>query len=126
MFATALFTPGRDRRKPGRHPEFEDYKRKMPSDAQAIFVAPRQLHFLGQEILLDSEGASFDACASSRDGKTFTFVQGDYQFLKPVRRGHQGNAGCRVVRAARQFQASTLEASGRLNCWSTARMVPPR
>ncbi|PYR24225.1 MAG: hypothetical protein DMF92_23095, partial [Acidobacteria bacterium] len=65
--------------------KFEDYKRQLPSGAQAIFVASNGPYdFLGTKYFRDSEGNRFDRLRVIQDGKTFGFVQNDYSYATPI------------------------------------------
>ncbi len=95
-FSTALFTPAAIGGNLVGMVNFEEYKRRMPSDAQAIFIASNGPYdFLGKKFFQDSEGRRFDRLRVVQDGRTFTFVQADYQFLNPFAEGirHQQDAG---------------------------------
>jgi NosR/NirI family transcriptional regulator, nitrous oxide reductase regulator len=90
-FSTALFTPAGIGGNLVGMVNFEEYKRRMPADAQAIFVASKGAYdFLGKKFFLDSEGHRFDRLRVVQDDKTFGFVQGDYQFLNPFAEGIKG------------------------------------
>ena len=95
-FATALFTPPAIGGNLLGLLNFEDYKRRMPSGVQAIFVASNGPYdFLGKKFFQDSEGRRFDRLRVIQDGQTFGFVQDDYQWASPYAgavRGQQ-NAG---------------------------------
>jgi NosR/NirI family transcriptional regulator, nitrous oxide reductase regulator len=90
-FSTALFTPAAIGGNLVGMVNFEEYKKKMPADAQAVFVASKgNYDFLGKKFFLDSEGHKFDRLRVVQDDKTFGFVQGDYQFLNPFAEGIKG------------------------------------
>ena len=90
-FSTALFTPAAIGGNLVGMVNFEEYKRHMPADAQAIFVASKgHYDFLGKKFFLTSEGHRFDRLRVVQDDKTFGFVQGDYQFLNPFAEGIKG------------------------------------
>jgi NosR/NirI family transcriptional regulator, nitrous oxide reductase regulator len=90
-FATALFTPAAIGGNLVGMLKFEDYKRQLPSGAQAIFVASNGPYdFLGKKFFLDSEGRRFDRLRVVQDGQTYSFVQDDYQFLNPFAEGIRG------------------------------------
>jgi NosR/NirI family nitrous oxide reductase transcriptional regulator len=87
-FATALFTPAAIGGNLVGILNFEDFKRRMPSGANAIFVASTGPYdFRGKKFFLDSEGNRFDRLRIVQDGRTFTFVQGDYQWINPFSDG---------------------------------------
>jgi NosR/NirI family nitrous oxide reductase transcriptional regulator len=90
-FSTALFTPAAIGGNLVGMVNFEEYKKRMPADAQAVFVASKgNYDFLGKKFFLDSEGHRFDRLRVVQDDKTFGFVQGDYQFLNPFAEGIKG------------------------------------
>ncbi len=90
-FATALFTPAAIGGNLVGMVKFEDYKSRIPSGAQAIFVASNGPYdFLGKKFFLESEGRRFDRLRVVQDGQTFSFVQDDYQFLNPFAEGIRG------------------------------------
>ena len=65
--------------------KFEDYKRQLPSGAQAIFVASNGPYdFLGTKYFRESEGNRFDRLRVVQDRKTFGFVQHDYSYATPI------------------------------------------
>ncbi|HLH98721.1 MAG TPA: 4Fe-4S binding protein [Xanthobacteraceae bacterium] len=87
-FATALFTPAAIGGNLVGILNFEDFKNRMPSDASAIFVASRGPYdFRGKKFFLDAEGNRFDRLRVVQDGRTFNFVQGDYQWVNPYSDG---------------------------------------
>jgi NosR/NirI family nitrous oxide reductase transcriptional regulator len=90
-FATALFTvPSVGGNLIGML-NFEDYKRQLPSGAQAIFIASSGPYdFLGNKFFLDSEGRRFDRIRVVQDGKTFGFVQDDYRWTTLTAEGVHG------------------------------------
>jgi transcriptional regulator of nitric oxide reductase/NAD-dependent dihydropyrimidine dehydrogenase PreA subunit len=90
-FATALFTPAAIGGNLVGMVKFEDYKSRMPSGAQAIFVASNGPYdFLGTRYFRDSEGGRFDRLRVVQDGRTFSFVRDDYQFVNPFGEGIRG------------------------------------
>ena len=90
-FATALFTPAAIGGNLVGMLNFENYKSRMPSGAQAIFVASTGPYdFLGKKFFQDAEGHRFDRLRVVQDGQTFGFVQDDYQFLNPFAEGIKG------------------------------------
>jgi transcriptional regulator of nitric oxide reductase len=90
-FATALFTPAAIGGNLVGMLKFEDYKSKMPDGAQAIFVASNGPYdFLGTKYFRDTEGGRFDRLRVVQDGKTFTFVRDNYQFVNPFGEGIRG------------------------------------
>jgi transcriptional regulator of nitric oxide reductase len=89
-FATALFTPAAIGGNLVGMINFEDFKRKMPSDAQAIFVASNgPYNFLGTKYFQDAD-RRFDRLRVVQDGKTFAFRQDDYQWVNPFGEGIRG------------------------------------
>jgi len=65
--------------------KFEDYKRQLPTGAQAIFVASNGPYdFLGTKYFRESEGNRFDRLRVIQDGKTLGFVQDDYSYATPI------------------------------------------
>jgi NosR/NirI family transcriptional regulator, nitrous oxide reductase regulator len=90
-FSTALFTPAAIGGNLVGMVNFEDYKRHMPDDAQAIFLASKgPYNFLGKKFFVPSEGNRFDRFRIVQDDKTFTFVQRDYRLLNPFAEGIKG------------------------------------
>jgi NosR/NirI family transcriptional regulator, nitrous oxide reductase regulator len=105
-FSTALFTPAAIGGNLVGMVNFEDYKRHMPADAQAIFIASKgPYNFLGKKFFVPSEGNRFDRFRVIQDDKTFTFVQRDYQLLNPFAEGIKGqeDAGLFVLPANAGF-----------------------
>jgi NosR/NirI family transcriptional regulator, nitrous oxide reductase regulator len=105
-FSTALFTPAAIGGNLVGMVNFEDYKRHMPDDAQAIFVASKgPYNFLGKKFFVASEGNRFDRFRIVQDDKTFTFVQRDYRLLNPFAEGIKGqeDAGLFVLPANAGF-----------------------
>ena len=95
-FATALFTLPTVGGNLIGMVDFEDYKRQLPGDGQAIFVASSGPYdFLGNKFFLDSEGHRFDRLRVVQDGKTFGFVQANYRWTHLTAEGVHGvqNAG---------------------------------
>jgi transcriptional regulator of nitric oxide reductase len=89
-FVTALFTPAAIGGNLVGMLNFEDYKRKMPSDAQAIFVASNGPYsFLGTKYFQDPD-RRFDRLRVVQDGRTFSFVQDAYQWVNPFGEGIRG------------------------------------
>jgi NosR/NirI family transcriptional regulator, nitrous oxide reductase regulator len=87
-FATALFTPAAIGGNLVGMINFEDFKRKMPADAQAIFVASNgPYNFLGTRYFQEGR---FDRLRVVQDGKTFQFRQDDYQWVNPFGEGIRG------------------------------------
>jgi NosR/NirI family transcriptional regulator, nitrous oxide reductase regulator len=63
-------------------PSFEDYRRRLQSGAQAIFVASNGPYdFLGTKHYRESEGRRFDRLRIVQGDKTIGFVHDDYQRL---------------------------------------------
>jgi NosR/NirI family nitrous oxide reductase transcriptional regulator len=105
-FSTALFTPAAIGGNLVGMVNFEDYKRRMPADAQAIFVASKgPYNFLGKKFFVASEGNRFDRFRVVQDDKTFSFVQADYRLLNPFAEGIKGqeDAGLFVLSANAGF-----------------------
>ncbi len=70
---------------------FDDYRNKLPSGAQAIFIASRgRYNFLGNKFLQEAGGHRFDRIRVVQDGQAFRFVQADYQWTSPYTEGIQG------------------------------------
>jgi transcriptional regulator of nitric oxide reductase len=70
---------------------FEDYRRALPSGAQAIFVASAGPYdFLGKKFFLESEGRRFDRLRVVQDGQTFGFVQDNYRWTTVTAEGVRG------------------------------------
>src|SRR5262245_42418761 len=91
-FMTGLFTPATIGGNLIGLPKFEDYKRDLPSGAQAIFIASNGPYdILGTKYFRDSEGHRFDRLRVVQDGRTFGFVQDNYTYAAGFRR--QQNAG---------------------------------
>src|SRR5215831_8593985 len=89
-FATALFTPAAIGGNLVGMINFEDFKRKMPNDAQGIFVASNgPYNFLGTRYF-QSPDRRFDRLRVVQDGKTFEFRQDDYQWVNPFGEGIRG------------------------------------
>src|SRR5215813_7128071 len=87
-FATALFTPAAIGGNLVGMINFEDFKRKMPTDAQAIFIASNgPYNFLGTRYFQEGR---FDRLRVIQDGKTFQFRQDDYQWVNPFGEGIRG------------------------------------
>jgi NosR/NirI family transcriptional regulator, nitrous oxide reductase regulator len=87
---------------------FDDYRNKLPDGASAIFVASRgRYNFLGYNLAQDA-GHRFDRLRVVQDGKTFGFVQGDYQWTNPFAQGIRGmeDAALFALRADSGFDAS--------------------
>jgi transcriptional regulator of nitric oxide reductase len=89
-FVTALFTPAAIGGNLVGMINFEDFKRKMPTDAQAIFVASNgPYNFLGTKYFQGAD-RRFDRLRIVQDGKTFEFRQDDYQWVNPFGEGIRG------------------------------------
>jgi NosR/NirI family transcriptional regulator, nitrous oxide reductase regulator len=83
-FATALVTPAVIGGNLLGMLKFDEYKGQLPTDAQAIFVASNgPYNFLGTKYFGDSEGHRFDRLRVVQDGRIFSFVQADYQWVNP-------------------------------------------
>jgi transcriptional regulator of nitric oxide reductase/NAD-dependent dihydropyrimidine dehydrogenase PreA subunit len=90
-FATALFTPAAIGGNLVGMLKFEDYKSRMPDGAQAIFVASNGPYdFLGTKYFRESEGLRFDRLRVVQEGRTYSFVRDDYQFVNPFGEGIRG------------------------------------
>ena len=110
-FATALFTPAAIGGNLVGMLHFEDYKRRMPSGAQAIFVASSGPYdFLGKKYLSGGRGPALRSPARRSGRADFQLRAGRLPMDQPLRRRHQGPAGRRAVRAARQFGLRPLKA----------------
>jgi len=91
-FMTALFTPATIGGNLIGLPKFEDYKRDMPSGAQAIFIASNGPYdILGTKYFRTSEGNRFDRLRIVQEGRTFGFVESNYTYAAGFR--GQQNAG---------------------------------
>src|SRR5262247_1121158 len=91
-FMTGLFTPATIGGNLIGLPKFEDYKRDMPSGAQAIFIASNGPYdILGTKYFRTSEGNRFDRLRIMQDGRTFGFVESNYTYAAGFR--GQQNAG---------------------------------
>jgi transcriptional regulator of nitric oxide reductase len=104
-FATALFTPAAIGGNLVGMINFEDFKRKMPTDAQAIFIASNgPYNFLGTSYFQSSD-RRFDRLRVVQDGKTFEFRQDDYQWVNPFGEGIRGqeDAGLFALPADSRF-----------------------
>ncbi len=89
-FATALFTPAAIGGNLVGMINFEDFKRKMPTDAQAIFIASNgPYNFLGTRYF-QGRDRRFDRLRVVQDGRTFEFRQDDYQWVNPFGEGIRG------------------------------------
>jgi transcriptional regulator of nitric oxide reductase len=63
----------------------EDYKNKLPSGAQAIYVASNgPYNFLGTKYYQSATGNRFDRLRAIQNGKTYGFVEADYNYAAPV------------------------------------------
>jgi len=101
-FVTGLFTPAAIGANLIGLPNFEDYKRRMPSGTQAIFIASSGPYdLLGTKYFRASEGHRFDRLRVVQDGRTFGFVQDDYSYAAGFR-GYQ-NAGVFALPAGSGF-----------------------
>ena len=90
-FAAALFTPAAIGGNLVGMVNFEDFKRRMPDEAQSIFVASAgRYDFKGNKFFRDDEGHRFDRLRVVQDGKSFGFTQGDYQWVNAYREGIKG------------------------------------
>ena len=90
-FAVALFTPAAIGGNLVGMVNFEDFKRRMPDEAQSIFVASAgRYDFKGNKFFRDDEGHRFDRLRVVQDGKSFGFTQGDYQWVNAYREGIKG------------------------------------
>jgi NosR/NirI family nitrous oxide reductase transcriptional regulator len=81
----------------------EEYKSRMPSGAQAIFVACNGPYdFLGTKFFRDG---NFDRLRVVQDGHSFGFVQDDYRWTSPFAEGIRGqqNAGLFALPANSSF-----------------------
>ncbi len=95
-FATALFTPAAIGGNLVGLLHFEDYKRDLPSGAQAVFVASNGPYdFLGTKHFREAEGRRFDRLRVVQDGQAFSFVEDNYKWISPYTEGIKGqqNAG---------------------------------
>ena len=108
-FATALFTlPAIGGNLVGML-NFDEYRNKLPSGAQAIFVSSRgRYNFLGYKFTQEAAGRHFDRLRVVQDGQTFGFAQDDYQFVNPFAEGIRGmeDAGLFALPANSGFDPS--------------------
>jgi transcriptional regulator of nitric oxide reductase len=105
-FATALFTPAAIGGNLVGMLNFEDYKRRIASDAQVIFVASTGPYdFRGNKFFQEAGGHRFDRLRVVQDGKIFGFVLDDYQWINPYAEGIRGmqDAGLFAVPASSGF-----------------------
>jgi NosR/NirI family nitrous oxide reductase transcriptional regulator len=108
-FATGLFTPAAIGGNLVGILNFDDFKRRMPDDANAIFVASTGPYdFRGAKFFLDAAGNRFDRLRVVQDARTFSFVQSDYQWINPFSDGIRGmqEAGLFVLPAGSGFDPS--------------------
>jgi transcriptional regulator of nitric oxide reductase len=106
--ATGLFTPAAIGGNLVGVLNFDDFKSRTPSDANAIFVASAGPYdFRGKKFFLESAGNRFDRLRVVQDGRTFSFVQADYQWINPFSDGIRGmqEAGVFVLPASSGFDA---------------------
>jgi NosR/NirI family transcriptional regulator, nitrous oxide reductase regulator len=102
-FATALLTPPAIGGNLIGLLNLEEYKRGLPSDAQAIFVASTGPYdFLGTRFFREGR---FDRLRVVQDGHAYGFVPDDYKWTNPYFEGIQGeqNAGLFVLPARPPF-----------------------
>ena len=102
-FATALLTPPAIGGNLIGLLNLEEYKRGLPGDAQAIFVASNGPYdFLGTRFFREGR---FDRLRVVQDGQTFGFVPDDYKWTNPYVEGIRGeqNAGLFVLPARPAF-----------------------
>jgi transcriptional regulator of nitric oxide reductase len=102
-FATALLTPPAVGGNLIGLLNLEEYKRGLPADAQAIFVASNGPYdFLGPRFFREGR---FDRLRVVQDGRTFGFVPDDYKWTNPYVEGIRGeqNAGLFVLPARGAF-----------------------
>ena len=84
-FVTALVTPAAIGGNLIGVVKLEEYKSKLPSGAQAIFVASNGPYdFLGTKYFQAAAGNRFDRLRVIQDGKTFGFVEADYTYAVPI------------------------------------------
>src|SRR5262244_181512 len=85
-FVTGLFTPAAIGANLIGLPNFEDYKRHMPSGSQAIFIASSGPYdVLGTKYFRASEGHRFDRLRVVQDGRPLGFVESDYTYAAGFR-----------------------------------------
>jgi len=102
-FATALLTPPAIGGNLIGLLNLEEYKRGLPADAQAIFVASNGPYdFLGTRFFREGR---FDRLRVVQDGQTFAFVPDDYKWTNPYVEGIRGEqiAGLFVLPARPAF-----------------------
>ena len=84
-FVTALVTPAAIGGNLLGVVTLEEYKSKLPSGAEAIYVASNgPYNFLGTKYYQASAGNRFDRLRVIQDGKTFGFVEASYTYAVPI------------------------------------------
>src|SRR6267154_2056423 len=85
-FVTALATPAAIGGNLIGVVTLEEYKSKLPSGAEAIYVASSgPYNFLGTKYYESASGNRFDRLRVIQGGKTFSFVERDYTYAAPVK-----------------------------------------
>ena len=85
-FVTALATPAAIGGNLIGVVTLEEYKSKLPSGAEAIYVASSGPYsFLGTKYYESASGNRFDRLRLIQGGKTFNFVERDYTYAAPVK-----------------------------------------
>jgi transcriptional regulator of nitric oxide reductase/NAD-dependent dihydropyrimidine dehydrogenase PreA subunit len=85
-FVTALATPAAIGGNLLGVVTLEEYKSKLPSGAEAIYVASSgPYNFLGTKYYESSSGNRFDRLRLIQGGKIFNFVERDYTYAVPVK-----------------------------------------
>jgi NosR/NirI family nitrous oxide reductase transcriptional regulator len=85
-FATALATPVAIGGNLLGVVTLEEYKSKLPSGAEAIYVASNgPYNFLGTKYYDAATGNRFDRLRVIQGGKTFRFIEADYTYAAPIK-----------------------------------------
>ena len=85
-FATALATPAAIGGNLLGVVTLEEYKNKLPSGAEAIYVASNgPYNFLGTKYYDSATGNRFDRLRVIQSGKTFRFTETDYTYAVPIK-----------------------------------------
>src|SRR5438105_2865931 len=85
-FATALATPAAIGGNLLGVVTLEEYKNKLPSGTEAIYVASNgPYNFLGTKYYESATGNRFDRLRVIQGGKTFRFTEADYTYAVPIK-----------------------------------------
>ncbi len=118
--ATALFTPAAIG---GNLVGMRQFRGIQAPDAERCpddFVASTGPYdFRGNKFFREAEGHRFDRLRVVQDGKTFGFVQGDYQWVNPYAKGIRGmqDAGLFAVPAERGLRSGQAVAARTAGQW---------